>query len=273
MGIPLGESAWAEDFSTTNVQVLYGGAFRDPFFGYDTADGRLTTVTLEHFGTWAYGDNYFFVDFLSRSFVDFSGKSTGKTSRIYGEWHPRLSLSRLSGHDLSFSIVKDVLIAGQINRDGEGFKANLLGMGTNLEIPGFNFVELDAYARKDNFNSLTYQVTVAWDLPFGSLPVSLSGYVDINGTDTHGTEVNAQPQLLLDAGSVLGLPGHHLQVAWNDLLVKSPLWSLRGAKRRGNLVLCQRVRDCHATLAMTNSDIFGLFTSTSWNGIFIITIS
>jgi len=212
MGIPLGESACAEDFSTTNVQVLYGNSFHDPAFGYNTANGRLTTITLEHFGTWAYGDNYFFTDFLLGDFLDASGKSTGKTTRIYGEWHPRLSLSKLSKHDLSFSIVKDILIAGQLNRDGEGFKADLLGMGTNLDIPGFNFVELDAYARKDNFNSLTYQVTVAWDLPFGSWPVSLTGYVDINGTDMHGTEINGQPQLLLDVGSMIGMPEHHLQM-------------------------------------------------------------
>jgi len=93
----MANTAQSEDFSTTNVQVLYGANFHDPFFGYNTTDGKLTTVTLEHFGTWAYGDNYFFVD------------------------------------------------------------------------------------------------------------VSLVGYVDINGTDNHGTEINGQPQLLVDAGRIFGV--------------------------------------------------------------------
>lgn len=203
-------AAWSEDFSTTNVQVLYGANFHDPFFGYNTTDGNLTTVTLEHFGTWAYGDNYFFVDFLAGDFAGFTGNPAGKTTRIYGEWHPRLSLSKISGSDLSFSIIKEIDLAGQINRDGEGFKADLLGMGVNLDIPGFNFVELDGYARKDNFNKLTYQVTVAWDLPFGSWPVSLTGYVDINGTDKHGIEINGQPQLLIDVGAISSLGKNHL---------------------------------------------------------------
>jgi len=33
-----GRAAWAEDFSTTNVQVLYGANFHDQLFGYNTAD-------------------------------------------------------------------------------------------------------------------------------------------------------------------------------------------------------------------------------------------
>lgn len=200
----LGGASQAEDYSTTNIQVLYGSNFYDPFFGYNTVDGKLTTITLEHVSTWTYGDNYFFVDILSGNFADFTGKSTGKTTRIYSEWHPRLSLSKISNRDMSFAFVKDILLAGQINRDGEGFKANLLGLGVNLDIPNFHFVELDAYARKDNFNSLTYQITVAWDFPLGTLPASITGYVDINGTDKYGTEINGQPQLLIDAGAISG---------------------------------------------------------------------
>jgi len=104
------------------------------------------------------------------------------------------------------AFVKDFLIAGQLNRDGEGFKADMIGLGMNLDAPGFQFLDLDAYARKDNFNRLTYQLTLAWHLPFASLPVSLGGYVDVNGTDNHGAEINGQPQLLFDAGALAGLP-------------------------------------------------------------------
>jgi len=80
--------ARAVDFSTTNAQVLYGSNFHDTAFGYNTVDGNLTPLTLDHFSTWAYGDNYFFVDLLAGDFADANGKSTGKTTRIYSEWHP-----------------------------------------------------------------------------------------------------------------------------------------------------------------------------------------
>jgi len=53
----------------------------------------------------------------------------------------------------------------------------------------------------------------------------------------------------------------------SDVLVKSPITSLRGlracAAGCGNLFLYQQVRDCRATLAMTNSGLFGLFTRRS----------
>ena len=204
--LPVG-SAMAESFSTTNVQLLNGSHFHDPFFGYNTVDGRMTTVTLEHFGTWAYGDNYFFVDLLSGTFANFAGKSSGKTTRAYGEWHSRLSLSKLSGHDLAVALVKDWFIAGQVNRDGEGFKANMVGLGTNLELPGFRFFELDGYARKDNFNRRTWQVTTAWSLPLYRHLLTLDGYVDVKGTDNHGTEICGQPQFLLDVGQLFGIQG------------------------------------------------------------------
>jgi len=212
---PSGKTVWSEAFSTTNVQVLYGGNFHDPFFGYNTVNGKLTTVTLEHFSTWRYGDNFLFVDLLSGNFADFSGKPAGTTSRIYAEWHPRLSLYKLAGHDAGDSLISDLLLAGQINRDGEGFKADMLGLGINLSIPAFSFVEIDAYARKDNFNGPTWQITTAWSLPLYHGILTFDGYVDVNGTDSYGTEINGQPRLLFDAGAMMDHGGTlQLGVEW-----------------------------------------------------------
>ncbi|TLS65984.1 hypothetical protein FEF65_11735 [Mariprofundus erugo] len=194
----------AEQFSSTNVQLLYGNHFHDPYYGSNTSGGGMTTVTVEHFGTWAYGDNFLFVDFKSGNFVDFAARPTGKTTRMYGEWHPRLSLSALTGHDLQAGIISDLFIAGQINRDGEGFKADMAGLGINLILPGFKFFEVDGYARKDNFNRMTWQVTTAWSLPLYRDLLVLNGYIDANGSDNNGVEVNGQPQLLFDPVRFLG---------------------------------------------------------------------
>jgi len=209
--ISIEKNSWAENFSTTNIQVLYGTNFHDPFYAYNTEDGNLTTVTLEHFGTWDYGDNYFFIDFLSGSFVNFSGVPTNKTTRIYGEWAPRLSLSKILQKDLSFGIFKDVYLAGQINRDGEGFRAELIGLGTDLDLPLFSVLSLNIYARKDNFNSTTWQVTTNWSMPLSPY-IYFDGYIDASGSDNNGLELGMQPQLLVSMNALPNITSDKLQL-------------------------------------------------------------
>ncbi len=198
---PVGTQSSAEEFSTTNLQLLSGSNFHDPFYGNNTSGGAMSTLTLEHFGTWAYGDNYFFVDFLSGSFVNFAGQPAGKQSRIYGEWAPRLSLSKLFAQDLSSEMFKDFYLAAQINRDGDGFHAHMLGVGTDLDLSLFSLFSLNAYARKDNFNSTTWQTTLVWTIPIGKL-LSFEGFADLYGSDNNGLEFTSQPQLLFDLGAL-----------------------------------------------------------------------
>jgi len=208
-------SAYAESFSTTNVQLLYGSNFHDNYYGNNTADGKMTTLTLEHFGLWKYGDHFFFIDLKSGDFLDFAGNPTANRSRIYSEWAPRLSLSALGGNNLGFSIFKDFFIAGQINRDGEGFKADMGGIGVDLNILGFNLFSINAYLRKDNLNKRTWQTTTVWMLPLGPW-LSCEGFIDIHGSDNNGTELHTQPQLLLNIGKAaeLGFDNLLLGVEW-----------------------------------------------------------
>jgi len=207
-------SVRAENFSTTNVQLLYGSSFHDRFLGNNTTDGRMTTLTLEHFGTWDNGDNYFFIDFTSGQFASFTGATKGVQSQIYGEWAPRLSLSALSGHDLSSGIIKELYLAGQINQSGDGFSALMAGLSADIAIPNLSIANLSIYARKDNFNRTTWQTTAAWSLPlFSSL--QLDGFMDAYGTDNRGVEIITQPQLLFDAGRLFGSAEHlYLGAEW-----------------------------------------------------------
>jgi len=202
---------WAEDFSTTNIQVLYGSQFDDRFLGNNTTDGKMTTLTLEHFGTWTYGDNYFFVDFTSGTFVNFVGASTGSTSHIYGEWAPRLSLSKIFDQDLGVGIFKDFYLAGQLNRGGDGFHAEMIGLGVDLDIPFFSMAGLHGYVRKDNFNQTTWQVTGVWSMPLGTY-FSFEGFVDAYGSDNNGVELLTQPQLLADVGAWVFDSPHKVQL-------------------------------------------------------------
>jgi len=193
----------AQAFSSTNLQLLYGSNFHDPYYGNNTVDGNMTTLTLEHFSTWDFGDNYFFVDFLSGNFLNFAGQPSGRQSRIYSEWAPRLSLSALSGHSLATGAFKDFFIAGQFNRDGQGFHAEMIGLGTDLSVPGFDLLSVNVYLRKDNFNRRTWQNTDVWNIPLGQW-LSFEGFIDLYGSDTNGMEISSQPQLLVNIGKLSG---------------------------------------------------------------------
>jgi len=190
-------------FSTTNLQLLYGSQFNDNYYGNNTSNGNMTTLTLEHFSTWSHGDHYFFIDYLSGDFLDFAGSPSGSQSRVYYEWVPRLSLSALSEHNLSAGIVKDIFLAGQLNRDDEGFHAEMIGLGTDLSIPGFRLFSINAYLRKDNLNTQTWQSTTVWNIPLGEW-LSFEGFIDLYGSDHNGIETHTQPQLLLNPARLMG---------------------------------------------------------------------
>lgn len=199
-------SALAETFSTTNIQILYGSHFDDRYFGYNSTDGRLVTLTFEHFGTWKYGDNFIFVDIFGGKLANFDGDRDGdRKAQIYMEWTPRLSLSAITGRKLACGIIRDVVISGQVDRGGDGFYAHLIGGGLDFSIPHIQVLSVNVWYRKDKFNSGTWQITPNWSVPFhaGKLHGSFDGFVDIYGTDQLGTEIVWQPQLVVDVGRLV----------------------------------------------------------------------
>lgn len=189
--------AAAEEWSETNIQYLYGSSF-DRLPGEVAVEGgTMETITIEHAGGWAYGRNFFFVDLMSGDF------NNNKEQLLYGEWIPKLSLSKVSGSELSWGCVKDLFFAGEINQ-GDDFRVYNLGAGVALQLKGFDFFDLSLYHRKDNYNEATFQVAAAWKSSFtlASLPLVFEGFFDYYGTD-YGTEIISQPRLLLE-GKVFG---------------------------------------------------------------------
>lgn len=198
----------AEVFSTTNVQLLHGWGFNDWHYSNATADKRMTTVSLEHFGTWEYGDNYFFTDLTFGRFVDAARTRTGESAHLYGEWTPRLGFGKLAGvKGPLLGPFQDLLLAGQIGAGVGGFWAGLAGGGVDFALPAPLYLGVNMYARKDAFNRTTFQVTSIWDLPFSlaSARFTFRGYIDVAGTNRLGVDVNAQPQLLFDVGAFAGV--------------------------------------------------------------------
>lgn len=225
----------AEEASSTSVLYHFAGNLRDTGYGYNAVDGAVNVITLEHFGLWDYGDNYFFIDMISGRLADPNGNDAHTGSRLYMEVDPRLSLSKITGKNLSFGIVGDVLLAAQLNRSGEGFMAEMYGVGVDLTLPGFAFFQIDAYVRKDNFNGATHQVTAAWGLPFMIGPVKMlcEGYVDSAGTDNSGEDVNSKPRLLAEiahsrsSSLMTGVEWYYHRN--NGLWANVPQWTLKWA--------------------------------------------
>jgi len=194
-------SSYADDFfqwSANNIQLLRGN-------GFELGDSQRLTVTYEHVNGWRYGENFLFVDIVERDDIGIEA---------YGEWYPRLSLGKMTNRDISFSIIKDFSIVGGINAGSEPsrdpHKAYLLGGGIKLDVPYFDFLNLDVYAYKsDNVESYGFQITPFWKIPFniGKVNFIFHGFVDYASEGATGGKayILTQPQLLLDLKKTFGI--------------------------------------------------------------------
>jgi len=185
--------------SSTNIQYLYGRS-------YELGDKARSIVTLERASGWRYGDSYLFVDVQN---PDRSGRAT-KTS-FYGELSPRLSLGKISGHDLAVGMIHDVLLSFTAEF-GEGFRNYLYGLAVDLKVPGFAYFKANWYVRNeiDFATDRGQQVTLAWALPFrtGALDWTLEGFADYAwGLHPAADKLATAPRLLLDIGKAFGAPG------------------------------------------------------------------
>ena len=189
--------AVAQGFNAVNVHLLHGSGFK---LGRD----RATTFTGEWINAWRYGENFAFVD-VARPFTGEPG--------TYAEWLPRLSLSRISGREFTAGPVRDVFLAGNI-KSGDGFRSHLLGVGVGIDLPGFNFFNVNGFRRNDSkAPGATWQLNMSWNRTFttGALHWEFGGF--LNWAAAEGARASGgyshpnlltQPQLLFDLGSLLG---------------------------------------------------------------------
>lgn len=228
----------ADGFSTTNLQLLQGYAFDDDKFGYDSKSGLMTTLTLNHFSTWEYGDNFAFFDLYTADFKDGNGPSgVPPGAKLYAEWHPRLFLNKVFGvrGDL-LGIIRNWGVAAEVNQ-GPGFYAYLAGLGVDFALPAPYGVGLNVYYRYDRFDYHEWQISPFWNIPFaiGPVPFLFAGFVDIAGTkDASGgqdVDVVAQPELLVDVLASFGGKANRLYVGTEWYLHRFPEGRGYGAGR------------------------------------------
>ncbi|MBO3275824.1 outer membrane protein OmpK [Pseudomonas schmalbachii] len=192
------------------------------------------TFTFESASGWSWGDVFFFLDQINYNGEEdpFNGKNT-----YYGEFQPRLSFGKISGADLSFGPIKDVLLAGTYEFGEGDTESYLLGPGFDLAIPGFDFFQLNIYYRKPDGNRVpsgAWQITPVWSytIPMGNSDILIDGFMDwvVNNKDASSSRPNQSdyhanlhfnPQVKYDLGKAMGYEAKHLYVGfeydyWSD---------------------------------------------------------
>jgi hypothetical protein len=212
-----GTASFAADFQVANLNALYTTESKaDPVLGTGSDNEHLKTYQFEYFAGFKYGDVYVDAEVFSGDNVggkgagSFGGDSNFQNLFVF---NPRLSLGKVSGHDLSFGPISDVSLIARYERASYAdFRSYNHGMSFNFKVPGFAYVESGVLRRNTNF----YRGEWLWRSVLMSNPLPVAGQKFhfnllslVNGTGGNGTEVFLRPELLweLDAkGSVqLGL--------------------------------------------------------------------
>ena len=170
---------------------------------------KQQTVTFEHASGWSFGDLFIFVDGIKYNTEATNGAGDGHT--FFGEISPRLSLGKISGADLSFGPVKDVLLAATYEFGEDDVDSYLLGPAVDLNIPGFDYFQLNTYlrttdGRRDGDN--VWQITPVWSytIPVGDSDLVIDGFMDwvVDNDDSYHANLHFNPQIKYDLAKAMG---------------------------------------------------------------------
>lgn len=134
-------------------------------------------------------------------------RSQNGGNETYFELSPRLSFGKLSGKDLSFGPVQDVLLASTWE-GGEEFNNYMLGLGFAFDIPGFRYANINFYKVNNEKTDDDAMLTVTWGYPFalGNVDFLYDGFIDWStAQDDHASEMNFTSQLKMNIGKYMGL--------------------------------------------------------------------
>lgn len=176
-----------QDFSLTG---LYGTNYEQVFYEAE----EQATLTVEYAAKVKYADVFFFMD-RSRDETD--------TKATYFELAPRLSLGEVTGQNLAFGSVKDVLVATTWE-GGEGFDNFLYGVGFALDIPYTQYANINFYRANNESTKDDYQMTITYAVPFklGNEDFLVDAFLDwstAEGTQ-HASELNWTSQYKWNVG-------------------------------------------------------------------------
>lgn len=169
---------------------------------YEVGDPDREVITFEYANGSTWGDSFMFFDRLM---------SDDGSVETYGEFTSRYKVKTFDG------FVKNIYAAGSVEM-GPG-NNYLFGIGTDLNVPHFKFLQLNLFHRSNAFGGDNMQATLAWSVPIG--PLSYSGFMDYtNAVDDRSASMNLTSQLGYDLGPLLALDNTLLvgieYVYWNN---------------------------------------------------------
>ena len=169
-----------------SITALHGEDFK---LGAETRD----ILTYEYGNGGAWGDVFLFIDYVD----DKNGHDW------YGEISPRYRLVNIDQEQKNPFDLLAVYIAGNFERGHNDrpnaaittVEANLLGLGVDIQMPGFRFFKLNAYYRDTRSKwratdeearaGSTYQITASFAAPFqwAEQAFLIDGFVDYAGKE------------------------------------------------------------------------------------------
>lgn len=170
---------------------------------------KQQTVTFEHASGWSFGDLFFFIDGIKYNTDATNGADDGHT--FYGEFSPRFSLGKISGADLSFGPIKDVLLATTYEYGEDDVESYLIGPAVDLDIPGFDYFQLNTYLRtadgkRDGSN--VWQITPVWSytIAVGNSDLVIDGFMDwvVDNDKSYHANLHFNPQIKYDVAKAFG---------------------------------------------------------------------
>jgi nucleoside-specific outer membrane channel protein Tsx len=206
-----------EVFQDTNVSIGYTQASKlDPALGTGSSDKKVVTLRFEHYGVWAYGDNYILVD-------NYSGNNMGNIPGVppvgsFGDnarnqqlivYVPRFSLSKTAGLKIGGSIIKDVYLVGRLERASyANFQADNVGISFDWNVPGMALLETDFYYRKAKYTGSTADTGTFFWRTVAVAPIEMAGVkahfgalLLVNkGRGAGGTDIYFEPELMFPIG-------------------------------------------------------------------------
>ena len=169
---------------------------------YKVGDESRWVLTYEHVSGHSWGDLFLFYDRLDSDNGDLE---------TYGEISPRLAIFNQSAKDDQFLgkvYIAATMEMGAYVQSSGGFSNAatnyLIGLGTDLSIPNFAYVQVNLYKRNNDKGESSWQLTPVWGLPFtlGKATFLYDGFADwVAATDNSSASLNFTSQLKLDVGA------------------------------------------------------------------------
>ncbi|MDG9884867.1 hypothetical protein N7650_18685 [Pseudomonas sp. GD04058] len=170
---------------------------------------KQQTVTFEHASGWSFGDLFFFVDGIKYNTEATNGAGDGHS--FYGEFSPRLSFGKITGTDLSFGLIKDVLLSATYEFGEDDVDTYLIGPAVDLNIPGFDYFQLNTYLRTPDGKrdgKGVWQITPVWSytVPVGNSNVVIDGFIDwvVDNDKSYHANFHFNPQIKYDLAKAMG---------------------------------------------------------------------